>query len=418
MSMKSILLICIILLQSLRAASASSAYKYASPSNALFLVSARQLKYPNWYTSGVVSYRVKPVKGLIALRDRFMEKVKLWEKVHGRSMRCTDLIRPYLVEGREDVIRSPRKLAELKVEDIKELPEETLSYWTEITRAGRPWMFVSLFFGGFSGDRAKYDRLFAFQIEIELTRLEMGGGLIDHIQRDNLINWKKLPNYWCISTELDLFPSLVRESEMQIFRLVFKEEEEEWGDDDIRIYHAVGLPSDPPEYEESLLRKMDRFLRREPAPAPPPPPPLPRTSPESTWRYMHEVEGIGFSVVMPLFPSLRSECVPLEAYGLSREVIGDDVYENLIRPFVPPPYELDRGAFEEVAEASSASSSSSSRASSASASSGSAAEEARTGDVSFAAAAEEEENYVDPERVTLLRKRPVTEKKEDTPLRF
>ena len=68
---------------------------------------------------------------------------------------------------------------------------------------------------------------------------------------------------------------------------------------------------------------------------------LPKTSKDSPWRYMHEIEGIGFSVFMHIFPSLRSDVLPLEAYGLGRDVIGDEDYERLTRPFVQHPYKLN-----------------------------------------------------------------------------
>lgn len=275
-------------------------------------------------------------KALLYSRDRFVRKVKLWEEIHGRKMYMDDLLSPFFVEiGKKKGVITYKMISKsiFESEDLEKKTKREIIITPIIWHHALDALNTIIGYGDYF--KRRYDVLFVLQGFLECARI--GDKRAKHTL--DFLFWRASVHTIHLLPEDGFYNHDFLNPKLNYVKEIYEENGE--------IKLAPGLVSDAPERKKpNILVRGINWLRDIPPPPPLPVPDLPHTSEDAVWRYAHEVEGIGFSVFMHLCPYLRSECVPFEAYGLSREVIEEETYRNLIRPFVQPPYHLDAGVFD------------------------------------------------------------------------
>ncbi len=276
------------------------------------------------------------INGLFKWRNLFANKVVVWERTHGKTMYVNDILKPFLIGGSNDEIIKYQQISNDRFDRLsKKVREQILS-------AAYSWYIAFYLFGNVKkiSRRSRYDILFGIQGYMECARI---GGSWFHKDLQFSIE-----EFYHVILGRKKYPDVVGEPGFTSDLFI---EREHWRILGLRLLPPLpGLVLDAPvRKKQNILRRLVNGLLDIPTLPPLPVPELPRTSDDAPWRYAHEVRGIGFTVFMHLFPALRDQCAGFEEYGMGRGVIGDELYNELTRPFVQPPYELPASVFAEEA---------------------------------------------------------------------
>ncbi len=286
--------------------------------------------------------RVNPASAIHPLLERFVKTIKVWEKNNGKPFTMKDLIAPYLNESGEIHASSIAKGLYIAKDER----------FQHVLASSGSWLEVGIFFTGFPAYDASrvlpYEWLFGLQIIIESFLIGVDS---DADGTSFLSGSYSRDSHESLAMDHSKFKSFMDVPSLEYarkYRKLFTDvEHRRYVPPTCFVDCLTGLVLDPP--RESILSRVSRFIRRVP-------PPermvseLPRTSEEAPWRYLHEVRGdYGLHVFMHMFPQLRGECKKLADYGMERDVIGDELYNELTRPFVQPPYELPASVFADEA---------------------------------------------------------------------
>lgn len=364
--------------------------------------------------AGVVSH-IYP-RQLIDLRESFIQKVKIWEKINKRSMHPVDLFFPHLELNLEGMYVFKRFNTEFLIgteEEKRESSPGRKKLSRSVVLASETWQAAAELFlkrkkKWFIWEREErfyitlnnYDYLFSYQINIEcaLMGCTISRSKISHYLKD-IITWDRFGKIE-LPTEKKLLLRLMRHQKSRSFPpYIYKKQdlffnnltEEEF---DIVMGKVEREPLDLPLYglrEEPPLEPRSMWERIRGIKKPIPECLRDPSVMEGERPYLDMIPPKGFSVFAHAFPEFRDEILGFEAYGMDR---GPVIYRGLMDP---PPYPVEMITDGEGEEHSSGAAAA---ASSVSATGPAAAAAASSADVDLPAAAE-----VDPETVMLLRKR-------------